>query len=139
MTFVNELIRNEDVQKYDIVRLLHDTGTPQVITDESDGDMQWTVDRERGMFLLKFYRDRDSGHTYWFFVIEGKKHSVILERTHPVDGKTHCQWDLISIQEKESKFSKDEVVSYLKEALTTYGHSGCSYPTPEEYQIDFTF
>lgn len=121
MAFVNELIPNENIDKYKIP--LH-----------KNNDEYWTYDKERDIYL---WGGRGGNPAYGFEIV-GKFDLCINEKLFkialgPGDGSKsfsespyYVVWDSI-IQVKPENLhglSEDYVVSVLKEALEVYGRDG---------------
>ncbi len=128
MAFVNEYIPETDKQKYQI-------------TDHSNfyraGAGQWTVDREREMFLV--YRggygpEGAQDEKFWAFYWRGYLLDVHLHNlalSQDSDGNVHSRKRIIQIKGVTSDLerSRSEIIEDLACALSVYGVAGLLIPT----------
>lgn len=69
MAFVNEYIPEADYEKYDLRRICgeHNRTHPGRVHSRS-----WTIDRERGAFLIKIWAHREAEFNGWAFFWRGE-------------------------------------------------------------------
>jgi hypothetical protein len=123
MAFVNEMISEEDWDKYNLSNIDKRWGGGQLTED-------WTIDRERGIWF-RLYRSvgdiENSGAevcTYWNFYWKG---SLILVETKTLkkippatknSGTFYCYIEILDIEiPKEIEQHKQEIFKDLKEAF----------------------
>ena len=124
MAFVNEYIPKEDIEKHQI----------------EETNPQWTIDRERQVFLRMHYfnRQRDGEGAWWEaeLNIEGKTFICKLEygAGHSIKFNERpyvIVWNLININPKiVQHITRERVQEILKEALTVYGYAGARKQIP---------
>jgi hypothetical protein len=121
MAFVNELISNENIDKYKIP--LH-----------KDNDEYWTFDKERNIYL---WGGRGGNPAYGFEIVgkfdlsvDGKLFKITIE---PGDGSKnftaspyYVVWNsIIAIEPRDlNGMNVTQVILILKEALDIYGRDG---------------
>lgn len=134
MTFVNEYIPEADKKKYQI-------------TDQSNfyraGASQWTVDREREMFLV--YRaaygpEGPQDQKFWAFYWRGHLLDVQvqnMEVRQDSDGNVHSRKRIIQINgmSPELEQSKPQILEDLRGALSVYGVAGLLIPV-KSYELE---
>ncbi|RMH87401.1 hypothetical protein EBB59_13070 [Lysobacter pythonis] len=128
MTFVNEFIPAEDVEKYG----LKEIDKHFIVGGTNARD--WTIDRERDIYLRNVANGREDwrNQTKWTFYWQGEELTLRMdllegrgERGEP--GWSH--WKLIRLNgsyglPKHLKANKDEILKTLIEALTVYRGGG---------------
>lgn len=134
MTFVNEYIPEADKKKHQI-------------TDQSNfyraGAGQWTVDRERDMFLV--YRaaygpEGPQDEKFWAFYWRGHLldvHVQNMDLHQDVDGNVHSRKRIIQINGMTTELDgvKSQILKDLKDALSVYGVAGLLIPT-KSYELE---
>lgn len=134
MAFVNEYIPEADKKKHQI-------------TDQSNfyraGASQWTVDRERELFLVYrggFGPDGPQDQNFWAFYWCGHLldvHVQNMEVRQDSDGNVHARKRIIQINgmTPELEQSKPQILEDLRSALSVYGVAGLLIPT-KSYELE---
>ena len=130
MAFVNEKISKEDWEKYNIDQInMRWNGL-------KTAGYQWAIDREREIWLRKFYesRDRDNngawdGKTVWDFYWKGILMSIKTQRsnfTFLENGGISMRYKLLElyIPPEGRDQDREEILADIAEAFATYGSAG---------------
>ncbi|WP_037585995.1 hypothetical protein [Stenoxybacter acetivorans] len=159
MAFVNEIISEEDIQKYGLDELMGDfhpfdldwgkggRGRPEGFW------YSWTIDRDRGIYfmIVKTIKeigpsDRPEPTNKRIAVLNFQERRVplIIERTHCPhsfsDNPFLLAWDLLEIDTSNvPEMSKKSVIAVLKEALTIYGYDGAYSKKIPNTVVEFSF
>ena len=122
MTFVNEKVSEQEIEKYGLREVNEKFW-------KGDGDYNWTIDRERDIYLRFLCRgDRDTPYRndfsfYWkgtLLTIRFEKHGEGVR-----DGKGSTTWTFGGWQLPEHLAAhRKEIIADLKDALTTYKDYG---------------
>ncbi|RMH87402.1 hypothetical protein EBB59_13075 [Lysobacter pythonis] len=137
MTFVNEFIPAEDVEKYG----LKEIDKHFIVGGTNARD--WTIDRERDIYLRNVANGREDwrNQTKWTFYWRGEEltlHLDLLESTgEKPEDPSWSHWRLVRINgsyglPEHLKTQKDEILETLQEALLVYGDFGV-YTSGAEY------
>lgn len=140
MSFVNEYVSEENIQKYDLagVRKKWRCDIPPGFR------YVWTFDAERNCYFIPLYNGREelSNHSHCVLFYKGVHWDVeaIKESaSREFDGHYRIVWGLIGIRPPvENGDLREELVAVLKEALTVFGHRGV-YGQIENTVVHFTF
>ena len=126
MAFFNELIPEPDFVKYDIAAINHRY-------TKSDTDADWTIDRERDIYVRRVFSGRfefagDHGYTlYW----KGEMIELQLRETGDtlpdLSGWTHFGLLKLNLP-PHLETQRSEILSDLKEALTARKGAGVYSP-----------
>jgi hypothetical protein len=128
MSFVNEYIPEADRKKYNITEENHFYRA---------GSSDWTVDRERGMFLITRWRpgpENPRGETGWAFYWRGHLLDVLLRNLESRDDDSHTHlWQHKKIAHigqmtPELGEKRSQIVEDLRDALTVNGGWGVGSP-----------
>ena len=159
MAFINKIIDEEDIKKYQLMKIWekHKEEERKTIKMVAKTFYQWTIDKEKEVFLIHFARfleedQPDHGEIYtneniFIFYFEKKFYELILIResekrifNEENDVKVlvyETSWNIKSI-EPNIKISEKFNAS-LKEALTRYGEDGVYNKEYTKYIIEFSF
>ena len=123
MAFVNEYISQEDFEKHQLKQ--KDDGYGIGVT-QSDN---WTIDRERDMFLrcMERCREEQAGQQIYAFYWKGNWTSVriSLQGGGPINGPQWCSYKLLRVHIPDSiEPHRDTYLADLKEAFTAYREFG---------------
>ena len=118
MAFVNEYIPKEDIEKHQI----------------EETNPQWTIDRERQVFLRMHYfnRQRDGEGAWWEAAMTFKRETYIFRLEYGRGGSQRysetpyiVEWDITDVRPPiPKKTDQNDIVKLLKEALVAYGEKG---------------
>lgn len=154
MAFVNEIVSEEDIQKYgldEIKKKFDPYGwkeRPKFFTHA------WTIDRERDIYFMQAKMVEENGPSgrpeptskYIFILnIQGREVQVLLKRIRCPksfsDSPFIIGWSLLEITDLAAlDLSKvDSVIQTLKEALTTYGYEGAKHKPIPNTIVEFDF
>lgn len=127
MAFVNEIISDDDLQKYGIAEI---NDRECVATYQC----KWTRDRERDIYLRWMRADRDQpGRNEFMFYWKGTIFPVVLKREGEGvrGGKGSNTWSIWKNNDgdrlwlpPELEVSRKDVINDLKEALVAYKDFG---------------
>ncbi len=151
MAFVNEFVSEEDIAKHglDDLKRQHNrwswrAGRPSTFRHS------WTVDRERGIFVLPLFSWRDPQGDYltrkqtWVIDSNGRRAIAVIDRTPDSsselsDSPYRINWILVHLDlTSAGDMSREQAVTALKEALTEYRDSGV-YLQPQQSVVTFNF
>jgi hypothetical protein len=125
MGFVNEKISEEDVKKYDFEGL-----SKTFHVSLSNLKYQWTIDRERSIFLVFLIQHREEEYCHFLLWWDGQfiPFSISYLATGNPYGELSITWDkpLFAFPD-DFNASYDEVVRVLKEALIEYKFVAYNY------------
>ncbi len=143
MAFVNEYIPAEDVKKYGIEEI-----NKKIIMD-FNSSRQWTIDRERGIYLRCVSAGREDWRheTGWTFYWKGRLLWVRLDMISfdgQPGGARKSNWKLVQLKEMDDSSTnhlpddlkplQSEIVADLREALLAENGGGV-YSHIKEYSI----
>ena len=126
MPFVNEYIPAEDFEKYG----LHEIDKRQASAVRA---RDWTVDRERGIYLRELNRGREefSYESYWTFFWRGSAYTIEL---HAIEGGGRpgapgwAKWGLVRVNGQDAPAGlpqpAEEFLADLHDALLAYKDGG---------------
>ncbi len=128
MTFVNEKVSEQDIEKYGL-RSINKTFL------KPDIEYDWTIDREREIYLRVMGNNwQEPQEQKISFYWKGHLLRMDLKRVGNEDnvrgGKGGCTWSLLPIGRKhlelptELQIHRDQITHDLKEALTAYKDFG---------------
>jgi hypothetical protein len=153
MAFVSEVASEEDITRYGLNQLIKRFNPLDGPRTPGLGPA-WTIDRERGMYLMTVKSIREDGPSglpeptpkrICVLNCEGKQALFTLERDWKtgsrsfVDSPFRVVWSLIDIDMSEMKdVPSEQAVVWLKEALTAYGHAG-PLRQPPHTVVSFNF
>jgi hypothetical protein len=153
MPFVNEFVSEEDIAKHGLDELKKKynrwnwrTGRPSTFRHS------WTVDRERGIFVLPLFSWQNPHVDHaaptrkqsWVIDWNGRRAIAVIDRTRDssselTDSPYRINWILIDLDlSSAGDLSRDQALDVLKEALTEYRDSGV-YLQPEQSVVTFNF
>lgn len=154
MAFVNELVSEEDIKTHGLDELKKKysswswrNGRPSTFTHS------WTVDRERGIFVMPLFswtevgqsgRSQPTRKQSWVVDWHGRRAIVVIDRSPASsselsDSPYRINWMLIDLDlSSAGDMSGESVLTVLKEALTTYGDMGV-YLQPKNTVVTFNF
>ena len=129
MAFVNEYVSPEDVKKYDL------DGINQRFGKDPALRYQWTVDRERNVFLIWMDAGREEFSARQTLLLWWQGISVFVRLLSATTGTLGSQvtsrWQLQQINlPPELVTKRTEILDVLKEALVAYKVSGIGLPVP---------
>lgn len=119
MAFVNEFMSKEERGEF-AAKAIKNPGNTLVTLEAT----RWTIDREKNVFLIWGYQEREESYDFYFLLcLNNTPMSVKLSKTW-IDRET-CEWQLLYIKIPEDlKEKTSEIIQSLKEALTVYGFNG---------------
>ena len=156
MAFVNEIISEEDIQKYGLDEVMR-AGNPSSLgwyKGRPEGYWHaWTIDRERDIYFMPVKmvteiggsgRPEGTNRTIVHLNFQGRCVPVIIKRTYCSpsfkDNPYRIAWDLVSLDTSNvPEIPKATVISVLKEALKTYGFDGAKYPLSPDTNVVVEF
>ena len=134
MTFVNEYISNEDIEKYHLKDLIEKykryTYSPDI------DNINWTIDKEENIWLILFGiehdPDMDHGYTSEHIFVLYYKGDLIEARLWLEEDSSFnisirpyiINWRLLSLNSLSKNINIDEIKKVLCKALTNYGKYG---------------
>ena len=146
MAFVNEYVSKEDIEKYGLKELCdsyrkNDTLPPPytAICDPEDGYLDWTIDRDRDIWLMYVATPTDPDFTDYpkasidkeIFVLyyKGRPIEAMLRRVaislDPRERPFKAVWKYLGMRPKEGgEIDEEEIKRVLKEALNVYKTGG---------------
>ncbi|WP_037585254.1 hypothetical protein [Stenoxybacter acetivorans] len=159
MAFVNEIISEEDIQKYGLDELMGDfypfdldwgkggKGRPPFFKHV------WTIDRERDIYFMMVKTIKEIGLSdnpeptnkrIAVLNFQGWRVPLIVERTHCPhsfsDNPFLLAWDLLEIDTSNvPEMSKESVITVLKDALTIYGYNSAKSKQSPHTVVEFSF
>jgi hypothetical protein len=146
MAFVNEYATDEDIEKYDLYGIwdkFHPLRKGKYYIGQRPS---FTIDREKNIFLLKVGSGGREEPSILKFLprIDNKGVVIELEKAKGSSGNLHDNpfiiiWDLMKYDsQSDIKYSKEEILKILKEALSVYGLLGV-YKQAPNMNIEFKF
>lgn len=134
MAFVNEYVTEEDAKKYDL------DGINRQFMKDPEIRYDWTIDRERNVFLLWIEAEREefAGEETFILWWNGLIVPVYTFKTREgrASEKVITTWRLRGIDlppELSEKY--DEVIAVLKEALIEYKVFGIGVPVADHTAV----
>ena len=146
MPFANEVVSEEDIKRHGLDELMKQynewnwrNGRPSIFTHS------WTIDRERGVFVLPVKtwhevgpsgRSEPTSRTTWLIDTGGRRVAAVLDQVPGTwssfsDSPFHIAWNLIDVDTTHApEVSRSQVVQLLKEALAVYGYGGVRRQVP---------
>lgn len=135
MTFINEYISIQDIEKYQIKAV-----DKSFLKDEEHP--QWTIDRDRDIYLRYISNEREelSNRLTYYFFWKGSPIVVTIDAyTNNIGSELHWHYELRKIDIPPlSISSKDHIIDDLKEALKTHGVRGV-YSNNRKFTVNFDF
>lgn len=140
MGFVNEIISEEDAKKFDLNSVWRSVSLNKNAVPDLQGG--WTIDRERNVFFVPVYMDREefSNQTHCALWWDGVLVKVKLNQHGVTTSREgNRDWELVEIFGPQTcDVSEDEIKNVLKEALLVYGYAGIYRQIPN-YVVTFRF
>lgn len=143
MGFVNEVIKSDDVKRFNIKEI------DSRFESEGICSCTWTVDRDRNMYLrcVASTRDGEITRSSWTFYWYGELLLVVLEllkNSNMSDGSQQFHWKLCDITEfdrnelsEDLKQQQTEILEDLKLALSAYEAEEDMFIEDEAYADEF--
>lgn len=139
MTFVNEYVSEEDIKKYmlDEIWLKYH---PEEKSVPNHYRHEWTVDRERDIFLkwISVGREEYSNRLTFVLYWKGELFTVDIDligvgRPQKLTDRPYKKvWELVGIWPSQPKTAtREEVLTALKEALIVRGYDGARRQIPD--------
>ena len=146
MTFVNEYVSDEDIEKYDLNGLWNRYFPRRKGQPFLGNRPGWTIDRERNIYLLAIEQGINEHGNRTTFILwwDGVQLLAKLDLVEGSSGKFDevpfvVVWALFSITRPEScKVAREDIIQALKEALATYGYFGVKRQIPNTV-VEFKF
>jgi hypothetical protein len=155
MAFVNEIISEQDFEKYALAELKKSydpwrwrAGRPQ------GASYSWTIDRDRDIYFMLVEIVHDSGgrsglmeptrRRIFVLSIHGQRVEIALdvadETSNSFKTVPYRQvWELVAIKpEQLADTSREAIIKILKEALAIYGYRGAHSQIPNTI-VEFKF
>ena len=134
MAFVNEYASPEDAKKYDLDGISLQFGKDPALR------YQWTIDRERNIFLIWMEAGREEFAARQTFLLWWQGNFVVVRllsaTTGGLDGQATSRWQLQQINlPPEVVTKRAEILDVLKEALVIYQVSGIGLPVTNHTAI----
>jgi hypothetical protein len=154
MAFVNEIVSEEDIQKFGLDELKRQFDYYGWYDGRPKGFWHtWTIDRERGIWLVyaKMIEeigpsDRPEPTNEHIFVLDwqGQQAKFTIERIRcprwPSDSPYIIEWGLIAMDiPKTLDVPRNTVLPVFKEAMTVYGLRGAHSQLPPHALVEFKF
>ncbi|WP_037588120.1 hypothetical protein [Stenoxybacter acetivorans] len=159
MAFVNEIVSEEDIQKYGLDELMSDFNPfslywrKNIKERPSTFRHAWTIDRERNIYFMLVKRIDETGpsgrpeptnKSIFILDFQGRRVCITVERAYCSpsfsDNPFQIVWDLLEIDASAvPKMPKTEVIDILKEALLVYGYEGAKYQKVPNTVVKFNF
>lgn len=141
MAFINEKVSEADIEKYGL-RNINQQYHPSL----RDMTCQWTIDRERDVYLryMGTGREETSSHTTFTFFWKGSLFFWVLEilKSERIDGHSTTVWGLPDNKElglaKNLMQQSTEIFADFKEAMKCYEQSQFLVQ-PKSYGVEFQF
>jgi hypothetical protein len=141
MAFANELVSEEDNKKYRLDDLLAEFNRFDWRLGRPPGfSPAWTIDRERDIYFVLVGSIEESGpsgrpeptaRSRWILNWQGRRAQFLIERDWAAgsrasdDSPFRVVWNLKWIDTSGMPdVPREQLICWLKEALTAYGHSG---------------
>jgi len=135
MAFINEYISEEDIEKYDLKKLIEKykryNSSPRL------DDIEWTIDKENDIWLIFFGREHDPKMDHGFtkehiFILYYKGKYIEARLWGEVNGSLKnlsnpffVDWKLLSLSPNSFKNLDTEIIKQvLCDALKIYGRFG---------------
>lgn len=135
MTFINEHINQEDIEKYHISEI-----DKQFLKGHLNP--HWTIDRERNIYLRHMHNEREeksNRHTYYLYWNGSQIIATIDKYANQIDGDIHWHYKLWRIEiPTQMEDRKPTIIADLKEALKAYKVRGI-YSEGANFNVDFDF
>ena len=155
MAFINEIVLEEDIQKYGLDELKKKF-SPYTWMDGRPKEFwhAWTIDRERNIYFMPVKmveevgpsgRPEPTSKAIFILNIQGVNIRVFLDRIRCPNSFSDTpfviSWSLLEIDDSEELhlFSTGDVVQILKEALTAYGYRGAYSNQAPNSKVEFDF
>lgn len=144
--FTNEMITEDDINKYDLDNMLKTlnpwvwrNGRPSIFKHN------WTVDRERNAFLIyvglveevgRSGRNEPTNKHIFILNYYGSQYKVLLEKllnssSSFNDSPFNIYWRILEITPISLFFDKEnEIINAVKDAVAVYGHRGALLQIP---------
>ncbi len=134
MAFVNEYASPEDVKIYDL------DGINQRFGKDPALRYQWTIDRERNVFLIWMEAGREEFAARQTFLLWWQGISVFVRllsaTTGTLDSQVTSRWQLQQIDlSPELDAKRTEILETLKDSLVAYKVSGIGFPVPRHIAV----
>jgi hypothetical protein len=141
MAFINETASEADIEKYGLRDINY-----QYHFALRDMNCQWTIDRERDIYVRKMGtgREETSSHTTFTFYWKGHLFFWVLDNllTERVNGHSHSSWGLpIGGQlhlPKKLESMRSVIIDDFKEAMKLNEQTNFLIQ-PQSYSVDFQF
>lgn len=149
MTFVNEHINDEDIEKFQIDELMNNVQSKNSKREKKPFPSRnykhhWTIDKEREIWFMwtdtpndPLEPSRYTGERFFVLTYKGKSIEVVLRKVFKessrklTDNPFNIVWSLDRITpEFIEELSYEEIIELIKEALSVYGTRGIKTPVP---------
>ncbi|GAB6142170.1 hypothetical protein JCM14076_28990 [Methylosoma difficile] len=139
MAFVNEIVSEENIQKYGLDELKKDFDHFGWLKGRPEGFWHaWTIDRERSIYFMQAKMIEENGPSgrpepttkdIFILNIKGIDIRILLDRVRCskwiTESPFYIGWSLLEIDMPSSfQMSREDVIQILKEALKVYGPNG---------------
>jgi len=143
MTFINEYIPKEDLEKYNFAELYK---RPK----KGGASRDWTIDREADIWLRHFYTQSDhteldggyTGITGWDFYWKGTLLLLELQELDAGGGHGKPRWErqkLLNINiPTELESHRDQIIKDLIDAFTAHRGAGVFASPDNDFNYTFT-
>lgn len=154
MAFVNEIVSEENIKKYDLDALMREfssfawrEGRPSTFVHA------WTIDRERDIYFIPVQTVEEVGQSgrpqptqrkICILDWQGKRVRLMIDRAagssvKHADSPFRIVWELLQLDTSHiPDVAHNEVIDVLKAALTAYGNFGAHRQVPNTV-VEFKF
>jgi len=146
MSFINEYISEEDIEKYKINELMNSYSKYKDFPKKHYKHL-WTIDKEKESWFMYVHSPTDpldytrgTGEVFFILFYKNENIEIVLRKVFEecseikTDNPFNVTWKLDRIKKPEAlkNISGEEIIEVLKEALGTYGTRGIETSIPQK-------
>ena len=146
MAFINEYISEENIEKYQINKLMNSYQGEGQFPDKYYKHL-WTIDKERESWFMWVDMPKDpldytryTGERIFILNYKGDNIEIVLRKVFDessvknIENPYYITWKLDRIKKPEAlkDVSDEEIIAVLREALKVYGTDGIRTKIPQE-------